>query len=47
MLVVRQQLLSFIHMVSVGVPNVLDEAMNCRDLEQVHTGTKNFGRFAV
>lgn len=34
-------------MVSVGVSNVLDEMMNCRDLGQVHAGTKNFGRFAM
>lgn len=34
-------------MVSVGVSHVLDEVMNCRDLGQVHTGTKNFGRFAM
>lgn len=30
-LVLRQQLFSFIHMVSVGVSHVLDEVMNCRD----------------
>lgn len=34
-------------MVSVGVSHVLDEVMNCRDLGQVHAGTKNFGRFAM
>lgn len=34
-------------MVSVGISHVLDEVMNCRDLGQVHAGTRNFGRFAV
>lgn len=34
-------------MVSVGVSHVLDEVMNCRDLGQVHAGTKNFSRFAM
>lgn len=45
--VLRQELFSFIHMVSGGVSCVLDELMNCRDLGQVHAGTKNFGSFAV
>lgn len=44
-LVVKQQLFSFIHMVSVGVSYVLDEMMNCRDLGQEHARRKNLGRF--
>ena len=46
-LVLSQQLFSFIHMASTGVSRVLDEVMNCRDLGQVHAGTKNFVGFAV
>jgi len=34
-------------MASTGVSRVLDEVMNCRDLGQVHAGTKNFVGFAV
>lgn len=46
-LVVRRQLFSFIHMVSVGVSHVLDEVMSCRDLGLIPVGTRNFGGLAV